>query len=316
MSQPLRIGTRGSALALRQTEEVRAALVRRWPGLKTEIRAIRTTGDRVQGRALPEIGSKGIFTQELEAALLGGEIDAAVHSLKDLPTTPAPGLIVHAICERVCPLDALVTRDGATLRDMEPYTVIGTSSLRRQAQILRFRPDLKVTNLRGNLDTRLRKVTEPGPPDAAVIACAGLQRLGLGYRIAEILDSEVMLPSPGQGAVAIQGRENDPETASRLAPLDCQKTRVAVTAERELLQRLGGGCHVPVGCLGRVEQGILRLDAGIFSLDGRRAVCESLSGDPGEPEKIGSVLAERLLVEGGLEILTECSAGRAVPGGV
>ncbi len=315
MSHPLRIGTRGSELALRQTEEVRAALVRWWPGLKTEIRVIRTTGDRIQGRALPEIGSKGIFTRELEAALLSGEIDAAVHSLKDLPTTMSPGLAVHAICKRICPLDALVSRNGATLRDLEPYTVIGTSSLRRQAQLLRFRPDLKVTNLRGNLDTRFRKVTGPGPPDAAVMACAGLQRLGLGDRIAEILSSEIMLPSPGQGAVAVQGRENDRETADRFAVLDCKETRAAVTAERAVLRRLGGGCHVPVGCLGRVEEGILTVDAGIFSLDGKRAVCKTLSDDCGSPERIGMALAESLLMEGGLEILSECSAGRQVRGG-
>lgn len=307
MSASLRIGTRGSALALRQTEQVRNGLARVWPDLQVEIRIIRTTGDRIQGRPLQEIGSKGIFTQELEAALLGREIDAAVHSLKDLPTGMVPGLTIHAICERVCPLDALVTRDGATLRDLEPRTVIGTSSVRRQAQILRFRPDLRIVDLRGNLDTRLGKVNDPGPPDGAIVACAGLQRLGLDDRIADVLDSDIMLPSPGQGALAVQGRLDDPETEQRLSVLDCGATRSAVVAEREVLHRLGGGCHVPMGCLGRVENGVLYLDAGVFSLDGTRAICQTISGDPNQAEAIGVELAERLLAHGAAEILEECS---------
>jgi hydroxymethylbilane synthase len=281
-----------------------------WPDLKVEIRIIKTTGDRIQGRPLPEIGFKGLFAQELEAALLGREIDAAVHSLKDLPTSIAPGLAIHAICERVCPLDALVTRDGGTLRDLEPRTVIGTSSLRRKAQILRLRPDLCVVNLRGNLDTRLRKVNDPGPPDGAIMACAGLQRLGFGDRIAEILGTDIMLPSPGQGALAIQGRLDDSETEQCLSVLDCTATRAAVIAEREVLRRLGGGCHVPIGCLGQVENSVLHLEAGVFSLDGTRAVCQTMSGDPDQAESVGIALADRLLSNGAGEILDDCSRER------
>lgn len=312
MSTPLRIGTRGSSLALRQTEQVRNALARVWPDLKVEVRVIATTGDRVRDRPLAQIGSKGLFTQELEAALLGREIDAAVHSLKDLPTSMVSGLVIVATCERDCPLDALVTRDGARLRDLEPHTVIGTSSLRRRAQILRLRRDLQVIDLRGNVDTRLRKVSGPGPPDGAIMACAGLRRLGLGDRIAEILDSGVMLPAPGQGALAVHGRVDDPQTERFLSVLDCGATRAAVTAERAVLRQLRGGCQVPVGCLGRVEYGVLRLDAGIFSPDGSQAVCETMSGDPGEAELIGTMLADRLLASGAREILDQCSRlGRA-----
>ncbi|MFH1739577.1 MAG: hydroxymethylbilane synthase [bacterium] len=306
MNSPIRIGTRGSALALRQTEQVRSALTRRWRGLQMEIRVFKTTGDRVQGQPLPRVGTQGIFTQELEVALLGGEIDVAVHSLKDLPTEMPAGLTIHAIGERVCPLDALVTREGATLRDLEPGSVIGTSSLRRRAQILHHRPDLRIVNLRGNLDTRLRKVKESGTLDGAILACAGLQRLGLSDEIAEILDSQIMLPSPGQGALAIQGRTNDSEIEKLLAPLECRATRAAVTAERGLMRRLGGGCHIPIGGLGTVDDSVLSLEAGVFTLDGTKTMRQTLTGDPDRAEAVGIELAERLLAEGASEILGTC----------
>jgi len=302
----LRIGTRGSLLALRQTEQVRGALIRAHPDLCVEICIIKTTGDRVQNTPLPELGTQGIFTKEIETALLNGEMDVAVHSLKDLPTQMPSGLAVHAICERVCPLDALITRDGVTLREMQPHSTIGTGSVRRRAQLLRYRPDLTLVDLRGNLDTRLKKVDSPGAPDGAILACAGLHRMGLEPRITEVFDSRTMLPAPGQGAVAVQGRAGDEKTAGILSILECRETRAAVTAERALMQRLGGGCHVPLGCLGQIENGGLTLEAGVFSLDGTAAVRMCLSGDPDEAEGIGIRLAEQMLAEGAREILDAC----------
>jgi len=300
------MGTRGSLLALRQTEQVRGSLIRAHPDLCVEICIIKTTGDRVQNTPLPELGTQGIFTKEIETALLNGEIDVAVHSLKDLPTQMPSGLVLHAICERVCPLDVLITRGRVAMRELQPHSTIGTSSVRRRAQLLRYRSDLTLVDLRGNLDTRLKKVDAPGPPDGAILACAGLHRLGLEPRITEVLDSRIMLPAPGQGAVAVQGRAEDENTARIFSILECRETRAAVTAERALMQRLGGGCHVPLGCLGQVEDGCLTLDAGVFSLDGTAAVRKCLSGDPDEAESIGIRLAEQMLAEGAREILDAC----------
>ncbi len=306
MNEILRIGTRGSALAMRQTEEVRAQVARKWPDLQIEICVISTKGDRVTDRPLPLVGGKGLFTEELESAMLSGEIDIAVHSLKDLPTEMAEELSLHAICERVCPYDAFVSKDGTPLSKLKPELVIGTSSLRRRAQLLRVRPDVTVIDLRGNLDTRLKKVDAEGPPDGAILASAGLLRMGWDDRIAEVLDGDVMLPAPGQGAVAVQGRSDDSETQETLRPLDCLNTRAAVTAERAFLHGLGGGCHVPIGCLARVEHDTLLVDGGVFSVDGHQGIRKTFTGDPSEASTVGQALAEQLLAEGAAEILKLC----------
>ena len=206
----LRIGTRGSRLALWQTEHIRAGLLATSPGITVEIVQMTTSGDRIIDRPLPEIGGKGLFTQELEAALLAGQIDLAVHSLKDLPTEIAPEFSIGAILPRANPFDALISRDGRTLDTLPPGAVVGTSSLRRQAQVHAHRPDLRVESLRGNVDTRIRKALDPaGPYDAVILAVAGLARLQHDDVITEILPAEIMLPAPGQGAIAVQCRADD-----------------------------------------------------------------------------------------------------------
>ena len=197
------------------------------------------------------------------------------------------------------------------LSKIKPESVIGTSSLRRRAQLLRVRPDVTVTDLRGNLDTRLKKVDAEGPPDGAILASAGLLRMGWDDRIAEVLDGDVMLPAPGQGAVAVQGRSEDSGTQEILQPLDCSATRAAVTAERAFLHGLGGGCHVPIGCLARVENDTLAIDGGVFSIDGQQGIRKTLTGDPSEASELGQALAEHLLAEGAAEILELCEPDTA-----
>jgi len=307
MIDTLRIGTRGSALAMRQTEEIRARVARAFPDLRVEIRVLTTKGDRIIDRPLPLVGGKGLFTHELESVMLNGEIDVAVHSLKDLPTELSEGLSIHAVCERVCPFDVLVSADGARLSELKPAAIVGTSSLRRRAQLLHLRPDISVVDLRGNLDTRIKKVEAPGPPDGAILASAGLLRMGWDDRIAEVLDADVMLPSPGQGALAVEGRKDDTQISELFTLLECRETRAAVTAERAVLHGLGGGCHVPIGALGRVENGSVVLEAGVFSLDGKKAIRRSLSGDLEEASQIGTALAKQLLECGADEILKSCN---------
>lgn len=274
MSQPgiIRIGTRGSDLARWQTEHVAERLVAAWPGLQTELVVLSTHGDRVLDTPLPLLGGKGAFTAELEAALSEGRIDAAVHSLKDLPTEDAPGLVIGAILERADPADILVTRSGARLHELPPGSAIGTSSRRRAAQILHRYPGLRMLDIRGNVDTRLRKALDPsGPYEGVAFACAGLARLGLLDRAWETLDFDLMLPAPGQGALAVQCR--DEEAALHLiAALDHAPTRACVTAERGFLAGLGGGCSVPVAAFGMMEKGQVKLHGRVTGVDGHAQV--------------------------------------------
>ena len=250
-------------------------------GLQVETVAIQTKGDRAQDRPLPEIGGKGLFTEELDAALSTGRIDLAVHSLKDLPTEPVPGLVVAAVPEREDARDVLVGPESApvTLATLRPGDLVGTSSLRRRALVLAFRPDLRVESVRGNLDTRLRKVDE-GRYDAIVLAAAGLKRLGLGHRVSEWLERTSWLPAPGQGALAVVTRSDDAELRTALGGLHHAVTAGAVRAERALLHRLEGGCQVPVGALGLPFERGLRLWGLVASVDGRRVVRGDLTWDP------------------------------------
>ena len=308
----LRVGTRSSRLALWQTHHVVERLERAWPGLVVEPVTMSTVGDRDTTRPLSRIGDKGLFTRDLEDGLRDGAIDLAVHSLKDLPTEPPPGLRVGAILAREDSRDALVASAGVRLAALPPGARIGTSSLRRQAQIAALRPDLRIVDLRGNVPTRVEKVRSR-EIDAAVLALAGLRRLNLEADVAEIFDADRLIPAPGQGAVAVQIRANDEALASLLAPLNDETSAIETTAERALLGFLEGGCQVPVGALARRGPADeLHLIGLVASLDGRstirrdaRAVVTSVE-DAGA---LGEALARDMLDAGAREILAVIRQG-------
>ncbi len=304
----LRIGSRGSALALAQSHAVGAALVRTEPGLSYRIIHITTTGDRRRAQSLPDIGGKGLFTQELEAALLAGEIDLAVHSLKDLPTDLPDGLAVLAVPERAPANDVIVSKDDQPLDELPAGACVGTGSVRRGAQLRRMRPDLRIENIRGNVDTRLRKVRE-GQYDAAVLAQAGLVRLGLEDEIAEILPAERMLPAPGQGALAVEGRRDDERIAELAARIANQEVTAAVTAERTLLELLGGGCSLPLGAYAELtDAGPLRLRALFLTPDGSDAAAADVTGSLEQPESLARAAAAELRRQGADAILEQLDA--------
>jgi hydroxymethylbilane synthase len=306
MTAPLRIGTRSSELALfqaRQTASLLAAL-----GVESELVTYTTIGDRILDKPLSAIGEKGLFTAELEADLLAGRTDCAVHSLKDLPTADPEGLFVVAMLEREDPRDAFVTRPGITatsLADLPEGAKVGTSSLRRRAQLRAMRPDLEVCELRGNVGTRLRKIDE-GQVDAALLAAAGLRRLGLGHRIVSLLNAPDWLGAPGQGAIAVQARVNDERVVGILRQLDHAATRLAVSAERALLASLEGGCQVPIGAatLDEPEYGLM-LHGIVASIDGATVVRGGLPINMQDPAASGRELARQLHAAGGAGILDE-----------
>jgi hydroxymethylbilane synthase len=301
LTRSLIIGTRGSRLARWQTDWAAAALARAWPGLEIELRPFTTSGDRLLDQPLPAIGGKGVFTQELEQALRAGEIDLAVHSLKDLPIEPAPGLALGAIGEREDARDVLIARGGQTFFQLPPGARLGTSSPRRAAQLLAARPDLSVLPLRGNVDSRVRKALG-GDYDAIVLAGAGVQRLGLEQDITEYLPFELMLPAPGQGAIAVQCRAGDQDVLNLLRALDHASTRAAVSAERGFLAGLGGGCSAPIAAYAAPGAGpALSLSGLVASVDGRRVV--RVSGASDDPATLGAELAARALEQGARELL-------------
>jgi hydroxymethylbilane synthase len=298
------IGTRGSKLALWQAEWVHARLRELEPGLPVSLKRIKTTGDKILDTPLAAIGGKGLFVKEIEDALLRGEIDLAVHSLKDVPTHLPEGLEILSIPEREDPRDALISRDGTTLARLKAGARIGTSSLRRQAQLLNVRPDLSIQILRGNLDTRLRKLAA-GEYDGIILAAAGLRRLGWTDRVTEYLAPEVCLPAIGQGALALEGRADDAFVREVAARLEHRPTRTAVTAERALLERLEGGCQVPIAAYATIEGDVLTVNALVAGVNGRRLIRDSIQGSVNEAHRLGTTLAERLLARGGDEILRE-----------
>jgi hydroxymethylbilane synthase len=303
MARPeLVIGSRGSRLALWQAEWVKKQLERKSPGLRVRIEIIKTTGDKVLDSPLSRIPGKGVFVKEIENALLDEKIDLAVHSLKDVPTEVPKELTLSAITKREDCRDCLVGKQK--LSSLPQGAVIGTSSLRRRAQLMARRHDLRFTDLRGNLDTRLRKMEE-GACDAMVLARAGLKRLGFVTRIAEVLPYRVMLPAVGQGALAVEVRKNDRETKKLVRFLDHPATRIATTAERALLRELEGGCQVPIGALGRVKGYRLLLEGLIASLNGERLLRGRMEGEVARAESVGKRLARTLLEAGGDEILKE-----------
>jgi hydroxymethylbilane synthase len=302
------IGSRGSKLALVQAEWVRSQLERLYPATAVHIEIIKTTGD-VKGDPLSVIGGKGVFTKELEDALFDERIHLAVHSLKDLPTVIAEGLALAAICEREDPRDALVLPQGATsksasLLDLQAGAIVGTSSPRRLSQLQNLRPDLQTRDLRGNVDTRLRKLDE-GQYDALILACAGLRRLGQSERISAPIPIAQMLPAVGQGAIGIETRANDSDTIALVRALNHDPTRIACTAERALLRALGGGCLLPIAGHAVVENENVRLEGLVASRDGKQIVRDEVSGSGEEAEQLGQELTDRLLKSGARELLAE-----------
>ncbi len=298
------IGTRSSKLALWQADFVAEAIREAHPEFTVEEQRMTTKGDKILDAPLAKIGGKGLFTKELEEAMLVGDIDIAVHSLKDMPTEVPEGLAITAITKRADPGDAFVSNRYAHLSELPKGARVGTSSLRRRAQILALRPDLDIHDLRGNVGTRLAKL-DAGDYDAIVLAVAGLTRLGFGDRIREIIPREHMLPAVGQGALAIESRADDVAVNRAIALLDDAGMRTAATAERAFLARIEGGCQVPVGVYAECSHGELVVEAVIASLDGRRLYRSKTYGKESEAEQIGKELAERLLEEGGLAILQE-----------
>lgn len=294
MNAPLIIGTRGSQLALTQTNQVAQALQDVNPGLAVEIRILKTKGDRVTDVPLSSFGGEGVFVKELERALLTGEIDLAIHSLKDLPTTVSDGLTIGGVPERADVRDALISKHKVGIDDLPRGARIGTSSLRRRAQLLAYRPDLTLTDLRGNLDTRLRKLADTDL-DAIILASAGLDRLGWSDRITERISGEVCLSAVGQGALGIETRCNDDRVIPAVQRLNHESTRLAVTAERAFLRGLGGGCQTPVGAWARRDGPTLRMDALIAEIDGAWVVRDTVSGAPEDAERLGEDLAKTLL---------------------
>jgi hydroxymethylbilane synthase len=311
----VRLGTRASALARWQTDYVAALLQRVWPALRTEVKEISTRGDRILDTALPLVGGKGLFTAELEAALRGGTIDLAVHSLKDLPTPVPPGLAIGAIPRRANPADVLVSRHDHDLDSLPAGATIGTSSRRRAAQLLHWRPDLHLADVRGNVDTRVRKALDPdGPYSAIVLAHAGLDRLGRLDVVSQLLPIERMLPAPGQGALGVQCRD-EAVWRALLAPINERESAAATTAERAFLAGLGGGCAVPISAYARAERGRLQLRGRVSAQDGSDRVdvdaAVALEADEGRSmraaERLGSELA-RMALERGAATLLEVAA--------
>ena len=301
----LRIGTRGSLLAKWQAEFVRQRLFAA-TGIEPEIVVIKTAGDKMLNAPVAQIGGKGIFIKELEEALLEETIDLAVHSVKDIPTDIPSRLMFPAVCKRDDVRDCLV---GSTIANLRQGARVGTSSLRRQAQLRHVRPDLDLRDLRGNVDTRLRKV-ESGEYEAVVVSKAGLDRLGFSKRISEVLSPEVCMPAVGQGAIAVECRLQDREAEDLLAPLDDAETRAAVIAERALLGALHGGCQVPMGAFARVEHGELAMDACVCSVHGAQCVRQHASAPPEQAAQLGAHMAQLLIEAGAQSILEEVSRQR------
>jgi hydroxymethylbilane synthase len=300
------IGSRGSKLALWQSEWVRSRLMESRPDVEIRIEIIKTSGDMMLNVPLATIGGKGVFTKELEEALLAEEIDLAVHSLKDLPTTLPHNLSIEAITEREDARDALVLREGVagtnSLGDLPPGAIVGTSSLRRQAQLKHLRPDVVIKDLRGNVDTRLRKLDEGGY-DAIILASAGLRRLGFERRINAAIGHEEMLPAVGQGALGIETRAEDARTAALVSLLDHAPTRAACTAERALLHALGGGCQVPIAAHASVSGDSLRLEALVAALSGEQVIRDVLEDESAHAARAGETLAARLRARGAETLL-------------
>jgi hydroxymethylbilane synthase len=304
MPSELKIGTRGSQLALFQANWVKDRLVQAHPDLNVSLVKIKTTGDKIQDAPLAKIGGKGLFVKEIEEALLQKRIDLAVHSIKDVPTEFPEGLHLSVITKREDARDVLISKDGKPLKDLPKGAKIGTSSLRRQAQLLHFRSDFELIPLRGNLDTRLKKLRTMNL-DAIVLALAGVKRLGLDEKITEIIPPEVSLPAIGQGALGIETRMADQEVESQIRFLNDRDSSIAISAERAFLKKLEGGCQVPIAAFARIVGTTLQIDGMVGTIDGKRLIRHPVEGPIEKAESLGVELAEILLGEGAKEILDE-----------
>jgi hydroxymethylbilane synthase len=304
MKRNIKIGTRGSQLALYQAEKVKATLENLFPGLQVELKIIKTKGDKILDVALSKIGDKGLFTKEIENELIDGSVDLAVHSLKDLPTALPEGLKLGAVLERGEFRDALVSKNGKKLSELGAGDVVATSSLRRQAGLMKMNNQIIIKDIRGNVNSRLKKM-EDGYCDAMIMAAAGLQRLGLEKYITEIIDPEIIVPAVSQGAIAIETRLNDPEVDLLMEKLNHPETWNAITAERAFLAHLQGGCQVPLGCFSKVENGVLTMNGFVASVDGSQFINETISGEISKGAILGVQMAEKMLGKGALEILNK-----------
>ena len=307
MARGMRLGTRGSALALKQTALAAQELSENDRSLTLETVEVHTEGDRDQTTPLTEVAGRGVFTSEIEQALLRDEVDVAVHSLKDLPTAETEGLVVAAILKRGDARDAVIARDGMFLHELGSGAVVGTSSSRRIAQLRHHFPSLRAENIRGNVDTRIKKLRR-GEFDAIVLAAAGLERLGRLDEATEVLETDEMMPAPGQGAIALQCRAGDLDTLNALRAVDDGPTRAAVTAERVVLAILEGGCSLPVGAKATVSGATLTIEGVVCSPDGEEEIRESVAGQGADPETAGQQLAGLLLERGAARLLKQYSA--------
>lgn len=302
MRKSLKIGTRGSLLALAQSTMIKNQIEKQHPGVSVELVKIVTKGDKILDVPLAKVGGKGLFVKEIEEALLAGEVDLAVHSMKDVPAELPESLHIGIVTKRENPHDAFISNKSKTVMDLPVSAKVGTSSLRRKAQLFNLRPDLQIEDLRGNLDTRLRKLDE-GRYDAIILAAAGLNRLGLANRATSYFSELEMLPAVAQGAVGIELRKNDTELLAGLAFLDDRDTAIAVTAERGFLKRLEGGCQVPIAGFASLKDGVLSMTGLVASVDGIKMIKKTVSGSPANAEQLGVALAEDLLALGAREIL-------------
>ena len=306
------IGSRGSALALWQANWAKRKLASAYPDFSVEIEVIKTEGDRLSETPVSQIGGKEVWTKEIEHALLSGSIDLAVHSLKDLPTRLPEGLILGAISEREDVRDVLVSKNNQVFWDLPEGATVATSSLRRQAQLKHVRPDLNFVGIRGNVDTRVKKL-ETANLDGIILAAAGLKRLGLGDRIAEFIDPEICLPAPGQAALGIEIREGDERITDLVGVLNCVETQQAVTAERAMLAALGGDCGIPIGGYAAVDKAsidVLILSGVVATPDGRQVISQRIEGQVSYAEQLGMRVAKGLIEQGAREILDRSYTGR------
>jgi len=309
----IRIGTRGSHLALWQAHWVRKSLIQAYPHLRVSLIRIKTKGDKLTDVNLATIGGKGLFVKEIEEGLLEGRIDLAVHSMKDVPVQLPEGLSIRSITRREDPGDVLISRDHLTLEELPLRAKVGTSSLRRKAQLLSYRPDFRIIPLRGNVDTRVRKMNAMGL-DAIVLAAAGVKRMNLEGSISQSISPEVCLPAIGQGALGIETRTTDDDINQYLSILDHEATHMSILAERAFLRKLEGGCQVPIAAWGSVsDRGRLTLKGLVGTLDGRKLIKGEIKGEMGKAEKLGMALAKSLLSRGANEILKEVYGREIVP---
>ena len=301
----IRIGTRGSKLALVQSEQVRDILHKHFPDYNFELVVIKTTGDKILDAPLSKIGDKGLFTKEIEKELLDGAIDLAVHSMKDMPTVLPPGLTIGAVTARLNPLDVFISGSGKMLRELKPGDTIATGSLRRKAQLLAFMPGLNIIDIRGNVQSRIKKMRDNPEIDGIILASAGIVRLGLQDIISEIVPEDIIVPAVGQASLAVEIREYDHAIETIVAPLDDRDSRIAISCERTFLSELGGGCQVPIAGLARVSGDTITLSGMVAGLDGRKVFRGSMNGPVSGHYQIGRSLARELLDEGAKNILEQ-----------